>query len=120
MLLNLIVDSQSFTAFLILKPFARFREAQPEEIIAAVPGIETSTSVAEGTHIYFEETFFPIIDGEDITDLPMNLMTSGQWQKEKDMIIGVNTEESLDFQFYFPEGINVDENELKVGCDNFS
>lgn len=67
--------------------------------------------------LYDEETFLPIVDGEDITDLPMNSFKTGQWNKEKNLIIGVNTEESLNFQFFFPEGAVVDKDFLLVRED---
>lgn len=98
---------------------ARFREADASDILATVRSVEGRTSSAEGSHIYLEETFFPIIDGEDITDFPVNLLKAGEWHKDKDMIIGVNTEESLDFQFYFPAGVTVDEDKLKVSLPIF-
>ena len=39
------------------------------------------------------EPFRPIVDGDEFTNQPLNLFKNGKWNKEKELIVGSNSEE---------------------------
>jgi len=54
---------------------------------------------------YFEP-YRPVIDGVEFKDQPLNLFRDGKWQKHKQVIIGMNTEEKAKWLVGFEDGLN--------------
>ncbi|XP_039252803.2 crystal protein-like [Styela clava] len=81
----------------------------PQTIVNQTTQVQNSTQHQEGNWLYSIETYLPVIDGVEFKDLPMNLYKSGKWNSDKDMIIGVTTEEQANDAYLYPKDFSFDE-----------
>lgn len=63
------------------------------------------------------EPFRPIIDGVEFSDQPLHLYRDSKWNSDKDMIVGVETEEMESIQYTLPPGPEY--NEFLFGVANY-
>nr|XP_039252764.1 crystal protein-like [Styela clava] len=90
-----------------------------QHIINQTQLVQDWTAQEEGFGLYTFETYLPIIDGVEFTDWPMELYRSGNWNSEKDMIIGVTAEEFDTIMFSIPKQFNYTENIFAANVEAF-
>ncbi|XP_039252767.2 acetylcholinesterase-like [Styela clava] len=81
----------------------------PQTIVNQTMQVQNSTQYEEGYGLYSSETYLPVIDGVEFEDLPMELYGSGKWNSDKDMIIGVTTEEQAYMAYSYSKNFSFDE-----------
>ncbi|XP_077974728.1 crystal protein-like [Styela clava] len=83
----------------------------PQTIVNQTTQVQNPTHQEEENSVkgYSIESYLPVIDGVEFKDLPMNLYKSGKWNSDKDMIIGVTTEEQENDAYLYPKDFSFDE-----------
>lgn len=51
------------------------------------------------------EAFRPVIDGVEFTAQPLDLYAGGRWNSDKNTIVGVQSQELEDVEYYIPEPV---------------
>nr|XP_039252462.1 crystal protein-like isoform X1 [Styela clava] len=81
-------------------------DAEPRAIINRLVPV-SGLALLNGDVDTLIEPYRPLIDGVEFTKQPLALFKDGKWNSEKNMIVGVTTEELEDIQFYLPENLTV-------------